>query len=455
MKQKLSQEEQYRKMTETPVGRLILSLSGPTIVSMLVTNLYNMADTYFVSNISTSASGATGVVFGLMAILQAFGFMFGHGAGSNISRLLGARHVERARSFSADSFWLSIAVGFAILILGMIFMNPLMRLLGSTDTILPYARTYAFWILISGPALTSSCVMNNILRYEGRAFFAMFGLAGGGILNIFGDAILIRVFGMGIYGAGLSTAVSQMVSFCVLLAPFLRGQTQSSFHPKYFRADGRMIRNIILTGTPSLVRQSMNSISTMVLNNAAGPYGDAAIAAISIVNRITMFLNCVTIGIGQGFQPVSAFNYGARKYSRLKAGYFFALKSAMILMSALSVPAFVFAPQIVAVFRNDPEVIAIGTYMLRILCFAVVISPLAVYGDMMFQTIGRSGTAIVLSGMRRGFLLIPLVVILTSAFGLKGLEWSQGIADIAASLVAMPVSVHFLRRLPPDGEEIS
>lgn len=453
MKQKLSQEEQYRKMTETPVGHLIVSLSGPTIISMLVTNIYNMADTYFVSGIGTSASGATGVVFGLMAILQAFGFMFGHGAGSNISRLLGARHVERARSFSADSFWLSIAFGFLILVLGMTFMNPLMRLLGSTDTILPYARDYAFWILISGPVLTSSCVMNNILRYEGKAFFAMIGLTSGGILNIFGDAVLIRVFGMGIYGAGLSTAVSQIISFFILLVPFLQGQTQSSFHPKYFRLSGRLIRNILFTGTPSLVRQSMNSISTMVLNHAAGPYGDAAIAAISIVSRVVMFLNCVTIGIGQGFQPVSAFNFGAKKYSRVKGGYLYALKMAMILMSVMSVLAFIFAPQIIGEFRNDPEVISIGAHTLRVLCFAIVISPLAVYGDMMFQSIGRSGTATVLSGMRRGFLLIPLVILMTQLFGLRGLEWSQGVADIAASLVALPVTAHFLRHLPPDEAE--
>ena len=232
-KQELSSaEEQYRKMTQEPVSRLILSLSLPTIVSMLVTNIYNMADTWFVSGIGTSATGATGVVFGLMAILQAFGFMFGHGAGSNISRLLGARNVEHARNFSADSFYLSIGAGTLIMILGLLFMNPLMRLLGSTETILPYARDYAFYILIAGPALTSSCVMNNILRYEGKAFYAMIGLTSGGILNIFGDAFLIRVLHMGIAGAGLSTAVSQYVSFFILLLPYLRGKTQSSFAPR-------------------------------------------------------------------------------------------------------------------------------------------------------------------------------------------------------------------------------
>ena len=453
-KQELSSaEEQYRKMTQEPVSRLILSLSLPTIVSMLVTNIYNMADTWFVSGIGTSATGATGVVFGLMAILQAFGFMFGHGAGSNISRLLGARNVEHARNFSADSFYLSIGAGTLIMILGLLFMNPLMRLLGSTETILPYARDYAFYILIAGPALTSSCVMNNILRYEGKAFYAMIGLTSGGILNIFGDAFLIRVLHMGIAGAGLSTAVSQYVSFFILLLPYLRGKTQSSFAPRYFVWNSRLIHNIVMTGTPSLLRQGLNSLSTMVLNNFAGVYGDAAVAAVSLVTRIVMFLNCVTIGIGQGFQPVSAFNYGAKIYRRVKEGFFYSLKSALLLMAALSVLAWVFAPQLIACFRDDPEVIRIGGKMLRIQCIGMFISPLSVYGDMMFQSIGKEKTASFMASLRRGILLIPLVILLTSLFGLTGLEWSQGIAEVLTAAITMPFVIRFFMNLPDRGRK--
>lgn len=314
----LSKDEQYDKMANEPVNKLILSLSIPTIISMLVTNIYNMADTYFVSGISTSASGATGVVFGLMALLQAFGFMFGHGAGSNISRLLGARNYKKARNFSSDSFWLSIFFGLIFLVFGLFFMDPLMKLLGSTGTILPYARIYSFYILLAAPAMTSSCVMNNILRYEGQAFYAMIGLTSGGLLNILGDFILVNIFNMGIAGAGISTCITQYLSFFLLLLPFFRGKTQSRLSFRYFLPDQNMIANIVLTGFPSFLRQGLNSASTMIINNFAGVYGDSAIAAISIVNRICLFLNCVTIGIGQGFQPVSAFNFGAKKYSRQK-----------------------------------------------------------------------------------------------------------------------------------------
>ena len=224
-----SAQIQYDKMTKTPINKLVLQLGLPTTVSMLVTSVYNMADTFFVSQLGTSVSGATGVVFALMAIINAFGFMFGHGAGSNISRKLGAHDIKSARKFASTSFFLSLLCGTLICILGFLFHSPFMRLLGSTDSILPHAIEYSTWILIAAPAMASSCVMNNILRYEGKAFFAMLGLASGGILNIFGDMFLIFVLKLGVRGAGISTAVSQYISMAILISPFLRGKVQSQF----------------------------------------------------------------------------------------------------------------------------------------------------------------------------------------------------------------------------------
>lgn len=437
-------------MTQEPVGKLIRELSLPTILSMLVTNIYNMADTYFVSSLGTSASGATGVVFSLMAILQAFGFMFGHGAGSNISRRLGAQKVEEARIYSAVSFYLSIAAGALVAVLGITFLTPFMEVLGSTDTILPYARVYGFYILVAGPAMTASCTMNNILRYEGKAVYAMFGLTFGGILNIFGDALFINVFHMGIAGAGLSTAISQYISCGILILPYLTGKTKSSFHPKYFRPTGHVVLNILATGSPSLIRQGLNAASTMVLNNCAGVYGDAAVAAVSICNRVVQFLSCITIGIGQGYQPVAAFNQGAGIYSRVKGGFFAALKGALGVMALCAVLAFVFAEPVVRVFRDDPEVIEIGAKMLRIQCPAIFVCPLSVFGDMMFQATGHAGRAAILASLRRGVLLIPLVLVLTHLFGLAGLEWSQGIAEISTACITLPFVASYFRHLPPD-----
>ncbi len=448
-------DKQYIKMTQTPVSTLILSLGLPTVISMLVTNIYNMADTYFVGTLGTSASGATGIVFGLMSILQAFGFMFGHGAGSNIARKLGNHDVRSAKIYASTSFWCSIFVGLFIMLNGFLFMDPLMRLLGSTDTILPYARTYAFFILIAGPAMTSSCVMNNILRYEGKAFFAMIGLTLGGVLNIFGDYFFVNVCNMGIAGAGLSTAISQYISMIVLMIPYIQGKTQSTFNPKDFGKKLIVYTDIILTGLPSLFRQGLNSVSTMVLNSTAAIYGDAAVAAISIVSRIINFLFSVALGIGQGFQPVSAFNFGAKYYSRVKKGFIFAMELGTALMLCSALFAHFNASSLVSVFRDDPEVIAIGEITLKWYSISLVLMPITMYGNMLFQSIGITKIATFLAALRSGLSLMPSIIIMNLLFGLSGLEKAQAISEIIAAIISVPFIISFFKNLPNDGSEFN
>jgi putative MATE family efflux protein len=441
--------KQYTRMTKTPVLQLILQLGIPTVVSMLVTNIYNMADTYFVGTIGTSASGATGIVFGLMAILQAFGFMFGHGAGSNISRKLGAGEIDDARMFASTGFFYSIYCGIAVMVLGLLFLDPLCRILGSTDTILPYARIYAFYILLAGPAMTCSCVMNNILRYEGKAVYAMFGLTAGGILNIFGDALFLHL-GMGIAGAGLSTTISQYISMFILLLPYLQGKTQSRLGLRYVTHNFSDLTNIISVGMPSMARQSLTSLSTMVLNLCAGGYGDAAVAALSIVARICNFLFCVAIGIGQGFQPISAFNYGAGIYSRVKSAFDIAMIFGTGLMILTAIYGYFNAGSLVALFRDDPAVIEIGTRAMRWQCISLVLLPLAMYGNMLFQSVGIGRTATLLACLRSGICLIPIILIFNALWGLAGLESAQALSDVLSGIITIPFVVSFFRELPPD-----
>lgn len=439
--------QQYKKMTETPVPRLIITLGIPTTISMLVTNIYNMADTYFVGKIGTSASGAVGIVFGLMAIIQAFGFMFGHGAGSIISRRLGARDVKSASRFASTSFASSLVVGVVIMVLGFLFLNPLMRLLGSTDTILPYARTYASFILLAAPFMASSCVMNNILRYEGRAALAMVGLTSGGILNIFGDWLLMDGFGLGVMGAGLATAVSQIISFCILLFMFLSGKTESKFALKWVTKDIGDVVMICKTGLPSLMRQGLTSVSTMVLNGQAAIYGDAAVAAMSIVNRICSFIFSVALGIGQGFQPVSAFNYGAKKYDRVRQGFCFTLGLAEVLLGTIAVVGMIYSSHFVAFFRNDPKVIDIGNFALSVQLAALFFQPLTVCSNMLFQSVGKNGTATFLAMLRSGLCFIPVIVLLSCVLGLTGVEISQTVADVLAFFISLPFTLCFLGEL--------
>lgn len=439
--------DQYKKMTETPVSKLIIMLGIPTTISMLVTNIYNMADTYFVGRIGTSASGAVGIVFGLMAIIQAFGFMFGHGAGSIISRRLGAKDTESASRFASTSFAYSLLAGVVIMILGLIFLNPLMRLLGSTDTILPYARTYAIFILLAAPFMASSCVMNNILRYEGRAAFAMVGLTTGSILNIFGDWLLMVIFDFGIVGAGISTAVSQIISFLILLFMFLSGRTESKFSRKWITKDVNDVLLICKTGFPSLMRQGLSSVSTMLLNGQAGVYGDAAVAAMAIVNRISFFIFSAGLGIGQGFQPVSAFNYGAKKYDRVKKGFFFTLGAGEILMGIIAVAGMAYSSHLIGFFRNDCEVIEIGNRALMAQLIALFFQPLSICANMMFQSIGKNKTATFLSVLRSGLFFIPVLIILSQVMGLAGVEISQPVADVMTFAVSVPFTLRFFHEL--------
>lgn len=438
---------EYQKMTEGSVSKLIIRLGIPTTISMLITNVYNMADAYFVSGISVSAGGATSIVFGLMAILQAFGFMFGHGAGSYVSRLLGTRNNDRASKYTSFGFFAALSSGLVIMIFGLIFLKPLMRLLGSTETILPYATDYGKYILLAAPAMTSSCVLNNVLRYEGKALLAMIGLTSGGIINIILDPIFIYGFDMGISGAGLATAISQYISFAILGSIFLLGKTQSKISPRYIMGEFRILLDIIVVGLPSLARQGLSSVSTMILNTSAKPFGDVAIAAMGYVGRTSSLIFSVGLGIGQGFQPVAAFNYGAKKYSRVKEGTLFTLFFGMAFIGLIAAVCFVFAPFIISIFGDDAEVIKIGAEALRIQCCALLFFPVSVVATMLFQSIGKSVDALILSCLQCGLIFIPLCLILPSFMGVRGIEISQPTAYVLSALVSLPMMLSFLKRL--------
>ena len=445
-----SAESQFIKMTETPVSKLILTLGIPTTISMLITNIYNMSDSYFVSQVSLSAGGATSIVFGIMSILQAFGFMFGHGAGSNISRMLGAKNIEKANRYASTGFFSAMLCGFVILTVGLLLLEPLMLLLGSTDTILPYAKDYGKFIFLAAPAMTSSCVLNNILRYEGKAALAMIGLTTGGILNIILDPIFIFAFDMGIAGAGLATALSQYVSFCILLSMFLFNKTQSKLSVRFISKEIYILKDIIITGLPSLARQGLNSVSTMVLNAQAKVFGDAAIAAMGYVARTSSLIFSVGLGIGQGFQPVAAFNYGAKKYKRVKNGTMFTFAFGTGFIGAIASVCFVLAPQIISLFRKEEPVVDIGSEALRIMCVFLMFLPISVVATMLFQSVGKSVSALILSCMQSGLIFIPLCAVLPRFLGITGIEISLPLAYFISATVSVPMLISFFRHLPEE-----
>ncbi len=438
---------QFRKMTQTPVPKLILSLAAPTILSMLITSIYNLADTFFVGQLSTSASGAVGVVSSLMAIIQALGFMLGHGAGGIISRSLGSQDTHAATKFASTSFFTALAFGIVLALCGLATLPDFMMLLGSTETILPHACAYARPILCAAPVMISSLVMNNILRYEGKASFAMIGLVTGGLLNIALDPVFIFGFGMGTGGAGLATALSQCISFGILLSMFLRGRTVSQFKLTAVTRSGRDFAQILFNGAPSFGRQGLNSIGSMLLNIAARGYGDAAVAGMSIVSRIFQFMLSVAIGVGQGLQPVAAFNYGAMKYRRVRQAGIFTIAAAFCLVCVLDCLCWLDSEALIRLFRDDPLVTAVALPALRYQCLAMFLQPFIIVTNMMFQSIGKSGRATFLACCRQGFCFIPLILTLPRIWGLTGVELCQPIADALTFCISVPFLVVFLHQL--------
>ena len=439
--------QQYKKMTETPIPKLILGLAAPTILSMLITSIYNLADTFFVGQISTSASGAVGIVSSLMAIIQALGFTLGHGSGTIISRSLGSRNTDAATRFASTSFFSALAAGVVLAVVGLATLPSFMMLLGSTETILPHACAYARPILIAAPLMISSLVMNNILRYEGKANFAMIGLVTGGVLNIVLDPIFMFGLGLGTAGAGIATALSQSISFCILLSMFLRGKTVSQFQLSAVTRSPAEFGTILMTGMPSFGRQGLNSIGGMLLNIAARGYGDAAVAGMSIVSRIFMFIISVAIGTGQGFQPVAGFNYGARKYRRVEKACVFTMCASFCFLSVIIAACWFNAEALIKLFRDDPEVTAIALPAFRYQCFACFLQPVIVAGNMLFQSIGKSGRATFLACCRQGVFFIPLILTLPRMFGLLGIEICQPIADVLTFVVTVPFLFPFLHQL--------
>jgi len=440
----------YIKMTEQSVYKLVLKFSGPTVLSMLVTNIYNMVDTEFVGKLGNSASGAVGVVYGFMALIQAGGFLFGQGSGSILSRKLGKGDRESASRTASTGFLLSLSLGIIMSVLCFIFLEPLVFFLGSTETIAPYAYDYIFFILLTAPLVVATFTLNNILRYEGRAFYGMIGLLLGSFLNIGGDALFMFVFDMGIKGAGLSTAISQAVSFVVLLIPFIRKKTSCTLSVKYIDLSFRHVWEISATGFPSLMRQGLNSFATILLNNLSGMYGDEAVAAMSIVSRVYFFVFAVALGIGQGFQPVSGYNYGAGKYSRVKKAYRFTVILATSVIIVLAAVTFLLAPEIIYYFREDETVVGYGVRALRLQCIFGVFMPFCMGTEMLFQSTGKKLWATLISALRSGILFIPSLWLLWFFRGMSGIQEAQPLAFLLSVAPTTFFMLMYFRKLPKE-----
>ena len=438
-------EEKHRRMTETPIPRLLFSLAIPTILSMLISAFYNMADTYFIGRLgSASATAAVGICFPMMSVLQAVGFMFGQGSGTFIARSLGAKNIPDAEKMASTAFFTAVFTGIVLMAAGLFFLPQLVTLLGSTPTMTDYAIAYARYILIATPWLIASIVLNNQLRLQGNAVFAMVGMMSGALLNIALDPLFIFTLGMGVAGASLATMVSQMVGFVLLYLGTHRGDNLH-IYIKRFTLRKSYFTGILRGGLPALFRQSIGSVSIILLNTIAGRMGDPVVAAFSIVFRIMMFIQMIVIGLGQGFQPICGFNYGSGRYDRVREAYWFAVKVSFFMLLTGAVAAFIFAPQLIELFlKGYPEVTAIGSLALRLQTFMLPFFSFLLLSSMMLQTIGYVRDASILAVARQGVFLLPALFILPPAFGLLGLQLAQPIADCCAVILSIPLGMRVL-----------
>ena len=436
--------DNYTFLTQAPVHRVIVTMAIPTIISMLVTGLYNIADTFFVGKIDTQATAAVGVVFSLMFFVQAMGFFFGHGSGNYISRELGARRHENAVKMASTGFFSSFFFGLVILVLGEIFLTPLSLMLGSTATILPYTEDYMQVILLGAPFLTSSLTLNNQMRLQGNANFAMYGIVTGAILNVVLDPFFIFTCGLGVSGAAWATVVGQVVSFVILFFMARRGEN-IAIRFRNFSPSIQRYKEIFYGGSPSMMRQGLACVATMSLNFAAGAYGDSAIAAMSIVSRLAMLSFAVVIGLGQGFQPVCGFCYGAGLYGRLKEAYKFTVTIGTFFLIVLAIIGWMISGTLIGVFRDDPEVIAIGIVALRWQLCVFPVNALILASNMLAQTCRKPWRANILAAARQGLFFIPLIFILPSYFGLLGVEMCQAVSDVLSFTLTVPIVIYTFR----------
>ncbi len=448
-----SSDTEYKRMTETSVVKLVISLSLPTVLSQMITSVYNMADTFFVTGLGDSAVGAVSIVYALQSIIQAVGFGLAMGAGSLVSRRLGEKDNRGADKYASCAFFSAMLFGFLLTLIGLIDLPALLQIFGSTETILPYAREYAFIILLGAPVMCSSFVLNNILRAEGKALFSMIGLTAGGVLNIFLDPLFIFGAKMGVAGAALATVLSQCISFAILISFYLTKKSIVKLSVKNASKNARDYVLIVKTGLPTVFRQGLGSLSTALLNVQVNVYGDAAIAAVGIANKIYMLLRSFVLGIGHGFQPVAGYNYGAGKLKRVKKAFWVATLLGTVIAVCASLVLALFSEPIIRIF--DPETEETVRICIRMLTFISMALPFlgySTYVNQLYQSLGFVKGATLLASCRQGIFFVPLIFILPHFFGLDGILITQPSADLLTFAVSIPFNIYFLKYILKEKE---
>lgn len=452
----LTSEQQHAKMIETPITKLLVTLSLPAIITMLLSSIYNMADTYFVTSLGESAIGAVGVVFSIQYIIQAVGYGVAMGCSSIVSRKLGEKKNKEANEIASSALTLGILLGIVIALIGLTFLNPILSFIGATDTILPHARDYATMILIAAPVMCGQFVFGPLLRAEGKATLSMIVSMSGGVINFILDPIFIFTFKMGVQGAALATAISQLISFLVAIIFYISGKSVIKLSTRSISKNFSVYWDILRTGAPTIFRQGLSSVATTLLNVQMKVYGDAAVAAVSLANKVYIFIRAFVLGVGQGFQPIVGYNYGAKRIDRVRKVFGVAILfgSGVAVLGAILCAWF--PTQIMNIFgASNVDVTNIGVRLLTMYSFALPFLGFSSYVNMMYQALGKVKGATFMASCRQGIFFIPLILLLPQYFGMGGALMSQPTADILTCIASIPFCIVILKTTLRKQEAIS
>lgn len=444
MENKHAQRQEARKamMLDAPIHRLIPQMAIPTIVAFLINSIYSMADTYFVSSLGTSATAAVSVNASLDQLIMMAGSLLAVGSNSFIARLLGKGDERKASQVLSTAFFLAFGLGAALMVFGTIFMKPMVRLLGATPTCEIYAIDYATYVLFAAPFMAGNFVMNQCLRSEGSATLSMVGMGFGGILNCVLDPIFIFGFDMGVAGASLATAISKWVSFGILIFPYLTRRSLLHLSIRHFRWDLPMLKEVISVGSSSMFRSGLAVVAAILLNDIAGSISDSVLAAIGVCNKVMMFPFSIILGFGNGFQPVAGFNWGAKRYDRVRSSYRFSSKVAIIGSVMMAVLVAVFSDFIIVAFAGtDPEMRHIGKICMLSQCIALPVHAWVAVVNMFCAGLGNAKGALALSTARQGSCFIPILFPLAWLFGQYGVACVQALADLLTLALAIPIMI--------------
>lgn len=454
MNQDLGKEEKYVKMTQTPEKKLVIEFAVPAVVIMIITSIYNIVNSYFVGKLGTNEAAAVQFVFPVMIVIQALGLFFGQGAGNYISREMGAKNFEQVSKMASTGLYSTLLIGTLLAVMGTLFLEPFSVMLGADGDALVHTINYLRLILWSTPFMAAALVLNSILRFQGYAILGMIGVVGGAVLCSVLDPVLIIGLGLGVTGASLSTFISQFISFAILFIGCFR-VGGISVRLKDFSPTLYFMKEMARGGLPSLIKQGLTATASLMMNKMAVSYGVSVVAAMGYVQRISIFSASAIAGLGQGLQPVCGFNYGAKLYKRVKKSFWFSVRLGTAFMLGLSIIGLFFAPELIAFFQNDPEVITVGSFMLRAQCLSYPLIPLATIGSMFLQTLGKATRASLLAVARQGMFLIPALLVLTKWFGLTGFQISQPVSDALAFIMAVFFIHSILREIQVDHSVLS